>query len=384
MEIAGMMFALLRLEMNGNELCEELKNLITPEVLPALFKLAKRHDLAHLVGDALDKNGLLPENSEAKKRFVQERNMAVYRYEQIEYEIDRICQVLEQEKLAFMKLKGAVLRDYYPQPWMRTSCDIDILVKEEDLERAIEVLKEKLAYQEGTKGAHDVNLYAPSGVHLELHFSLTESDDRWKSVLNDVWAKTWAGWQYSFAMTNEMFYLYHIVHMAVHMRTGGCGVKPFLDLHILNKKMHFSREELERLLNKGNLLAFEQEATKLSNAWFLEAESDEIGEALQQYVLYGGVYGVMDNRIAVQQVKQGGKFAYLLSRIFVSFKELSIKYPSLKKRKILFPLYQIYRWFDLLINKKSRQYTKATIIQTKSTAEQKRQDVKKLFEAIGL
>ena len=69
MEISHIMFALLRFEINGMQLCDEVKNLITPEALPALFKLSKKHDLAHLVGDALDKNGLLPDGSEAKKRF---------------------------------------------------------------------------------------------------------------------------------------------------------------------------------------------------------------------------------------------------------------------------------------------------------------------------
>ena len=72
-------FALLRFEINGDELCDEVKDLITLEMLPALFKLSKRHDLAHLIGDALDKNGLLPDGTEAKKHFLQERNMAVYR-----------------------------------------------------------------------------------------------------------------------------------------------------------------------------------------------------------------------------------------------------------------------------------------------------------------
>ena len=92
-------FALIRFEINGDELCDEMKNLITSEILPALFKLSKRHDLAHLIGDALDKNGLLPEGTEAKKRFLQERNMAVYRYEQIQYEFEQICETLKNAKV---------------------------------------------------------------------------------------------------------------------------------------------------------------------------------------------------------------------------------------------------------------------------------------------
>lgn len=382
--IEKVFFALLRFEINGDELCEDLKNLITPEMLPALFKLSKRHDLAHLIGDAMDKNGLLPDDTEVKKRFLQERNMAVYRYEQIQYEFEQICDTLEKAKIPFIPLKGSVIRLFYPEPWMRTSCDIDILIKEEDLEPAIHALKEQLSYEEGARGSHDVNLFAPSSVHLELHFSLTESDDRWKRLLTDVWSEPLDGWKYRFVMTNEMFYFYHIVHMAVHMRTGGCGVKPFLDLQILNRNIIFSRERLENLLRKGELLFFEREALKLSNAWFSSGELDETGKTFQRYILHGGVYGTIENRVVVQQIKKGGKFSYLLSRVFVGFRELSIKYPSLKKCKILFPFYQIYRWFDLLINKKSRQYTKATIRNTQNTTEGNFTQTEKLFQELGL
>ena len=71
-----------------------------------------------------------------------------------------------------MPLKGSVLRASYPQDWMRTSCDIDILVHREDLERAVELLVEKKQYRREVTNLCDVSLYAPSGVHLELHYDL--------------------------------------------------------------------------------------------------------------------------------------------------------------------------------------------------------------------
>ena len=81
--VKDVFFALIRSEINEDALKGELKNLITTETLPALFKVAKKHDLAHLVGEALEKNGLLADGSEAKTRFLKERNMAIFRYEQI-------------------------------------------------------------------------------------------------------------------------------------------------------------------------------------------------------------------------------------------------------------------------------------------------------------
>ena len=122
------MFALLRSEIQGTGLGEEVKNFITLEGLPALFALAKKHDLAHLVGDALDRNGFLSDGAEMRKPFLRERNMAVYRYEQQQYDFEQICDTLEDAQIPFLPLKGSVLRGYYPEAWMRTSCDIDILV----------------------------------------------------------------------------------------------------------------------------------------------------------------------------------------------------------------------------------------------------------------
>ena len=165
-ELTRILFALLRFEISGAELCEADKNLITEDVLPALYKLSKKHDIAHLVGDALDKNGLLLDGSEAKKRFLQERNMAVYRYEQLQYELDCICDTFEEAKIPFIPLKGAVIRQYYPEPWMRTSCDIDILVEEEKLSDAISALKKVLEYTSDEKEVRMMSHYFRQAVYI--------------------------------------------------------------------------------------------------------------------------------------------------------------------------------------------------------------------------
>lgn len=384
MEISDIMFALLRFEFNKTELCDDIKNSINEETLLALYKLSKRHDLAHLLADALDKNGLLPTNTEIKKKFLQERNLAIFRVEQIQYEIERIFETLEKEKVPFLPLKGAKMRMFYPATWMRTSCDIDILVKLEDLEKAKNCLQKNLAYTVGTQGSHDVSLYSSSGVHLELHFSLVENDSLWKESLSGVWEKRANQREYQYEMSNEMFYLYHIIHMGIHMRTGGCGIKTLLDLFILNKKLDLKRDRLEELLKNAKLLKFETSARKLAECWFDEKEKDELTYALEEYILLGGVYGTSVNRIAVQQTKKGGRLKYLLSRIFVSYNELAIKYPSLKKNKWLFPFYQIYRWLDLLFHKESRERVGKEIHNTYEIEEEMIVNTEQLFDRIEL
>ena len=376
-------FVLLRYAF-GYETSVESITEITPEALSGLYKLSKKHDLAHLVADALDKNGLFKDGGELSKRFLQERDLAVYRYKRLEHELGQISRALEHAGIPFMPLKGSVLRNYYPAPWMRTSCDIDVLVREETLASAIRVLTEELKYSEGARGSHDVAMVAPSGVHIELHFRLTAEEGSVCDILEGVFEGLEDGWSYRYAMTPEMFYFYHIAHMAIHMRTGGCGVKPFLDLKIMRDRMALDRERVDSLLTRGNLLAFEKESVDLANCWFANAPFSDVSVTFGEYILYGGVYGNMQNHVAVEQVKRGGKVAYILSRVFVGFDELSIKYPSLKRRKLLFPLYQVYRWFDLLLNKESRDHVRATVKKTAETDAASISTTEKLFDALGL
>ena len=69
--------------------------------------------------------------------------MSVYRNEQIKYAFAQICDTFELSSIPYIPLKGSVIRPYYPKESMRTSCDIDILVKEENHEAAIDVLVQR-------------------------------------------------------------------------------------------------------------------------------------------------------------------------------------------------------------------------------------------------
>ena len=135
------LFALLRSAICGTLLTESQRQDCAGELLNDLLKMAKRHDVAHLAVLGLKKNGLLTgENASLETGLLH----AVFRYERINYEYTNLCAILEDGKIPFMPLKGSILRALYPEGWMRTSCDVDVLVHTEDLERAIAHLAEKL------------------------------------------------------------------------------------------------------------------------------------------------------------------------------------------------------------------------------------------------
>lgn len=323
----------------------------TDDELVKLYKLSKSHDLAHLVGDTLIKNDLI-RSGEVKEKFQKQIILAVYRYEKINYELGRLCETLNEAHIPFLPLKGAVIRQYYPEPWMRTSCDIDILVHESDLDRATAVLVDKLTYKQESKGSHDVGLFSDNGVHLELHYSLIEEKrvGNIESVLQSVWEKAApVAETLEYVLSDEMFYYYHIAHMAKHfVGTGGCGIRPFVDIWVLNHRVPFDKEKRNALLAEGGLLTFATEAELLTEVWFGEGVHTDTTRQMQDYLLKGGVYGTTANRVSVQQVRKGGKVRYAFSRIWLPYDVLKFQYPSLNGKHVLLPLYEVHRWLKFL------------------------------------
>ena len=384
-QVIHALFWLLRQEVCGVEIGDETKNLITTEMLSVLYQVSKEHDLAHLVADSLDQNGLL-DDSDVAKKFRSERNMAIYRYEQINYELGEICRIFEENEIEHIPLKGAVLRAYYPQPWMRTSCDIDILIKEENLDKAIKLLCDHLGYGKVHRGTHDVSVRSPSNVNLELHFSLLE-DDRANNasvILGSVWDRLQSGSNgYQKALQDDFFYYYHIAHMAKHIEFGGCGIKPFLDLWVLNERVPFDQEKRDAILVEGGLKTLADSAKKLAYVWFGEEAHTPLTQKLEEYILTGGVYGSAQNMVAAQAAKKGRGLKYILSRIWFPYDLLKLRYPRVEKCKLLIPYYQICRWMNFLFKGKKKTAL-AEARETCKSSDEKTKNIQAMLQELGL
>lgn len=381
------MFALIRSAIKGNPMTDEEKLQFSEEMVPDLMKLAQKHDLAHLVGYGVHKNGLLEKNSTYYTKMQQVQVMAVFRYEKLNYEFEWLCEALEKAEITFIPLKGSVLRRYYPEPWMRTSCDIDVLIHEEDLKQAVNYLVNNRNYSARKRGTHDISVYSQEGIHVELHYDLTEEGyaDHAIPMLRNIWnvASLCESGQYRYEMPDEYFYLYHITHMVQHMSTGGCGIRPFVDLWILNHITNANQQQREALLNKGKLLRFATVACKLSQVWIDGEPMDELSLQLQEYIFHGGVYGSSANRVAIHQKQKGGKLGYLFTRIFAPFTKLKRYYPILEKYPWLTPIMQVRRWFKLLrpsISKMAKAEMKANQNIDRSAAK----EMKRFLDDIGL
>ena len=342
---------------DGN-ISQECESSLNDEFLSEVFSEAKRHDIANVFSYCLDKLGLVKEGTALADMCSQEQFLSVYRYENQNYEFGRICSVLNENKISFVILKGAVIRGYYPEPWIRTSCDIDILVKSDEVEKAKDILVDTLGYTFEKKTPHDYQLFSLNGVHLELHYTLIDDDmlvDS-NSVLADVWENTEKldGYDYGYKMNADMFYYFHIVHLAKHILTGGCGIKPFLDLCFIEKNVTCS-DKITLWFEIGKLEKFNTVINRLKDVWFLGKDHDEKTKRLEKYVINGGVYGNVENLVSVKKIIKGGTFKYAFGRIFIPYDKLIYRYPQLENKRALLPYYEVKRWFDLLFGGRGKR-----------------------------
>lgn len=345
---------LIKHEVFQQELCLSDNALLTEKDFVELLLMSYKHNVAHLVASALNNNGYFV-NCSQQGQFMNEFYKAVFEQEKLNESFNKVCSVLEEKGIPYIPLKGAEIRNLYPQPWMRTSCDIDILVKEKDLKKASEAIFSIKDYSKKGESKHDIVFVSANKTVIELHYKLlgNKKSPLHSSVLKDVWKKAEPcdGSGYRYKLSDEIFYYYHILHMAKHFRLGGCGLRPFIDLMLIDNKCGYTAE-INKTLKRGKLLTFAESARKLSRVWFCDDEHDETTLQMEKYILEGGIFGSAKTRAESVNQRSGNKVRYIISRLFVPYRYLKRDYPILEKYPFLTPFYEFHRIFSLLFGKK--------------------------------
>ncbi|MBQ2724506.1 MAG: nucleotidyltransferase family protein [Clostridia bacterium] len=344
-QIIELFINLLRSEICRTPVPPDMLQQITPETLEQLYALSRKQDMTHIPAVALKKLKLLSDDRTAAA-FRQSMYHALVRYETMENEKNKIFRLFEDEEIVFVPLKGAVIRKYYPEEWMRTSCDIDILVHEEDLEHAKNALVSALGYTVQDSKYHDIAMYSPDGMLLELHFSIKENMENIDRCLERVWdfAKPAEADSFRYEMTPEYLLFHAFAHMLYHFTNGGCGVKFVTDIFLLEQNLQIDRESFHKMCEECRILTFAENVEKLAAVWYGEAEHDDITARMEQYIIEGGVFGSMQTRVTARKTKAPGQAKYIFQRIFIPYREFCASYPKLEKYPFLYPYYTVKRW----------------------------------------
>lgn len=222
---------------------------------------------------------------------------------------------LDKNRIPYILLKGSVIRNLYPEPTMRTSSDIDILVHEEDTQKAVLAIEAETDFKAKKNGYHDISMMN-ADVHLELHFNIKENLENIDKLLREAWnfaRETGEGDKYTFSPEYQIFHV--IAHMSHHFLNGGLGIRPFLDLWLLRTKTEYDEEKVCQMCAECGILTFYQECSHLTQVWMENDKHTEATELLEEICLSGGVFGSQQFKNAGRQRSQKG-LKYLLSRVF--------------------------------------------------------------------
>lgn len=298
-----------------------------------------------------------------------------------DFALDTIKTCFEKNGIEYVMLKGSALRDLYPEQWMRTSCDIDVLIKEDKLDEAVELLQKETDFKYLKRLYHDVSMSIPN-VRLELHFNIKEGIENIDKLLSDAWnyAAAQNGTK-QFVFTPEYQIFHVIAHMSYHFVRGGLGVRPYLDLWLLRNKTEYDENIVRGMCEECGILKFYEECCKLSDVWLLNVDHTGVSKALEQYSFEGGVFGSRRNASMIVLRNNRG-IKYYFARMFVKRESLELMYPTLKKHPVLLPYYQAKRLIDVIIHKRDRVQEEIKYI--KSSNEKEIEGIQELFDYIGL
>lgn len=332
----------------------------------SIYAIAKRHSVCALAYEAVrHRVNELP--SALAETWEKQNAKLLTKYFNQEHEMTQLCDTFEREKIPYMPLKGSCIRELYPQPHQREMSDLDILVREQDLEACC-TFAQSLGYCVESANTHHVELLKKPYICLEVHKNLVSSSSPYFYYYSQPWKYAQAlPESYRYAMTKEDYYVYMLTHAAKHYYWTGTGIRSVLDVYLYNRAY---REELDlryvtKQLEELKLVDFAAEIETLANQWFAVnshngQSSCDTGE-MQFYILNSATYGTILNHdqnivrgyISEGKSLRGAKIAMYLHLAFLPIDEMKLMYPILKKAPFFLLFCWVARWFRILLKKPS-------------------------------
>lgn len=345
-----------------------------PEELPEeldfeeLYKLSKFHSVCAMVSYVLDKGGYLTEkymSQEMVQKWAAARISAIRKNLMFDAEREQILQWMEEVGCWYMPLKGVILKDMYPDVGMREMCDNDILF-DKKFRKQLKEYMISLGYETSLyeKYIHDTYVKKPFFA-FEFHAELFADNyiDNWSDYYADIEERLHKDENYKSRrhFSDEDYYIHVTAHTYQHYRSGGTGIRSFVDTYVFLKKKSdmLNWKYISNELKKIKLYDFEKNARNFAEKIFDKTKSFNVIKKLNinelemaLYILHAGTYGNIDNsiknRILFMKTESQGlrlrdKFKYSLRRIYPGMGYIKTYRPFIYKHKVLIPFFVIYR-----------------------------------------
>lgn len=320
-----------------------------------LYRAAERHQLTALTAYGLRRLGL--ENEAFKVAAAKAKRKDLL----FGTEFKRLTGQLADAHIPYMPLKGMLLRELYPLPWLREMSDIDIWFDETAQERVRDLML-RAGYEIKHYGKTNHDVYRKPPFYLvEMHRALFDSNV-YPVPYRYFQSKTYAvsgHSPYLHEMTADEMYVYLIAHAHIHYISAGTGLRTLVDLHVFLKRYENRLDfttihgELEAL----GMAEFEAEARALSQKLFAPQTLSEKERSVLDYYIFSGTHGNY-TQFLQNRMDHGGvdgsvksKLRYLGSRFAVPARDIR-QHPFYSKHPRMVWLMQLSRPFRIFAHPK--------------------------------
>lgn len=271
-------------------------------------------------------------------------------------QINELTMEFEKEKIDYMLLKGAIIRDFYPNIDMRLMSDADILIRKKQISKIKPIMK-KLGYTEILESDHEY-VFNKNNFQIELHKRLIPSYNKdYYAYFGDGWtlAKLNKEGSSGYKMSNEDHFIYMFTHYAKHYRDAGIGIKHITDFYVYLKLVSLDWQYIEAELEKLQLLEFWKNTKRMVDVWFNDAECDEISAFMTHRIFNGNAYGTYEAHVLSQGVKiskktKNVKAKSIITSVFPPYQEMKTIYGYLGKAPFMLPFAWLCRWIAIIFN----------------------------------
>ena len=345
------------------------ENLLTQANFSQIFKICQKHKIAALTDISVQKLGSDIISDDMKKKF-RNRTLNTQRTNILfEAEKENIFDMLEENKIWYLPLKGCVIKDCWEQPELREHADIDILFDNRYTDK-VRSLMESMGYvtEDFGKNHHDTYLKKPV-YNFEMHRTLFEARDEtayeyYKDIKNKLLPVNSKNYEYQFS--NEDFYIYFIAHAVKHINNGGTGLRTLIDIYLYLENTPLDFDYIQNQLSLMNISNEESKLRKLSQK-ILSAEIpfsinllDESEREFLDFIVSSGAYGTIEHLIQnrMSDISENknysfkNKFVYWCRRIFIVPPDYKTRYPHLYKNKFSRSFINIIRFANGLTSKR--------------------------------
>lgn len=333
-----------------------------------LIALIEKHDSVLMVESAFFKLDL-PDN--ARKNFNNLKNFYLARVVRQNIEAERVLSSLEAENIRYIKMKGSHIKEFYPDPLMRSFNDIDLLIDRENLSKANSLMI-NLGYElKNSVDYHDE--YEKDSFYIyELHSSLVSKKEKYRKVFEKPFEKAVYGENnLSYKLRGEYLYLHLFFHLYNHFTSTGCGVRLFADFLVFSEYVKdVDWDCVNSVIRKQKMTEFKTTLDELVGYFFYGKEVSEKVEKIAEYIFTNETTGVYKFHVA--SFGFFGKIGFFLRNWFPKAKDLAFRYPVLEKYPVLLPICWLRRIFYTLFFNRKAIKVQADSIKTVNSEEYKR------------